>query len=471
MLFYLFLSFLSISDFVFARILILFFICRLLLILIFLLLVLLCRSHNFQSGQVPIYHGGKRTLEPLEISKRPLTPSAGFDLDHVLSFIDSSYVTLWLERAQQNLAMLREWYKDTENVLLFSHFWLSEMPNKDRRDLVELEGDVLLDEFRMALQTGFDGGSVNDEDLISLRRAVFSEYPDIFFSDAGMGCLDLLHILGTDPIHWVQTTEQGTVLNHPYHELLGSVKCTTVNAELRQWLLSLRGFCLVSMLNAIIGFFKNFSVMQVAEGLPRPGTSAGSRHIHQAVNHDSVPQTPSSFSSSTLPGKNHDDSDKQDVRESADLLSKRLKAAVVLGDIRPQIPLCINPKKPLAPIPSSISQVGKNLQASSTQSSQRPARDVLNGCLSSKIASSSLSTCRPSTAGGTRMYIGAVDEAFDAVKLGHTDVLYYYLSRNLVSLSSVDGLGRSLLFLAALHKHEQVVQFLLENKHGIDLNV
>ena len=50
-----------------------------------------------------------------------------------------------------------------------------------------------------------------------------------------------------------------------------------------------------------------------------------------------------------------------------------------------------------------------------------------------------------------------------AARLGHADVLFYFLERGLVRVADTDALGRSLLFIAALHNHMDVASLLLSN--------
>jgi ankyrin repeat protein len=55
-----------------------------------------------------------------------------------------------------------------------------------------------------------------------------------------------------------------------------------------------------------------------------------------------------------------------------------------------------------------------------------------------------------------------------AARLGHADVLFYYLERSLVPLDAEDSLGRTLLFVACLHDRMDVAQLMLTNT-GSDL--
>ena len=49
-------------------------------------------------------------------------------------------------------------------------------------------------------------------------------------------------------------------------------------------------------------------------------------------------------------------------------------------------------------------------------------------------------------------------------------MLFYALSRGRVAPDAVDGMGRSLLFVAAVHQRHATVQFLLDNARFFDLD-
>ena len=485
-------------------------------------------------------YGRKRTLAPLAHAPRPTTPAAGFSLDDMLAFLDQSFVTLWLRRTQLHLKRLREWYSKEDNVLFFSHFWLAEMPDKDRQELIDMEGAVLLDELGMALQSGMDEGAVSQEDVVRLRNAVCSEYPNAFFADAGMGCLDLVHILSCAETALTDAVSSRGSGARPFQSLLSAIKCNTQNAEYQQFLLAMRGFCLVSLVHAIVSFFDNLTTVQVAEGFARPGTSRGVRRPHLSATEQSKSEEELAGRwkrSTAATGSHHAEEQHSSGRNSragsGTLLDQQLTHAepstgtsganAATGadaqDTQPQPgTYTLNPHKPLAPIPSTSvpatpvkppgtplhptsSRVRAVLQraeermaskAGATQAatagrgegqrgdsaSSHPRRSGSGGSGdgnrgdrgSSSSSDADADAQRPTTAVGARTFEGAVDEAFRAVKHGHTDVLYYYLTRGLVALDSRDGLGRTLLFVAALHRHADVVQFLLENKHQFDIN-
>lgn len=79
------------------------------------------------------------------------------------------------------------------------------------------------------------------------------------------------------------------------------------------------------------------------------------------------------------------------------------------------------------------------------------------------------SASRPQSTGGSLPSSESAAEAFTAAKLGHDDVLYYLLSRGIIAPNMVDGLGRTLLFVAVAHNQPTVVELLLANTGQIDV--
>ncbi len=61
-------------------------------------------------------------------------------------------------------------------------------------------------------------------------------------------------------------------------------------------------------------------------------------------------------------------------------------------------------------------------------------------------------------------------QAFQAVHLGHTDVLHYLLANRIVPVHVTDSLGRTLLFVAVLYKQYDCACFLLENVEMVDID-
>ena len=85
-------------------------------------------------------------------------------------------------------------------------------------------------------------------------------------------------------------------------------------------------------------------------------------------------------------------------------------------------------------------------------------------------AASSSAVVRPTTALLSQTSDAFVNAAYRAAKLGFTEVVHYLVSRGLVGLDAVDGLGRTLLIVAVLNNKIELVEFLLENVELFDID-
>lgn len=77
---------------------------------------------------------------------------------------------------------------------------------------------------------------------------------------------------------------------------------------------------------------------------------------------------------------------------------------------------------------------------------------------------------RPGTSAGARTADPTTESAFAAAKLGFGDVIFYMLSRGMVMPDVVDGLGRTLIFVAVTHRKLDVTKFILENASLFDID-
>ena len=77
---------------------------------------------------------------------------------------------------------------------------------------------------------------------------------------------------------------------------------------------------------------------------------------------------------------------------------------------------------------------------------------------------------RPGTSAGARTADPTTESAFAAAKLGFGDVIFYMLSRGMVVPDVVDGLGRTLIFVAVTHRKLDVTKFILENASLFDID-
>eukprot|EP00049_Salpingoeca_infusionum_P015330 m.296718 g.296718 ORF g.296718 m.296718 type:complete len:475 (-) comp15858_c1_seq6:3288-4712(-) len=365
----------------------------------------------------PIKYSRKRQLKPLDPLQRPTTPASGaFDLDIALAVFDASYLPGWLEAAKGQLATFRKWYTGGDNAVLFGHFWMSEIEEDRRGELLQMEYCNLIELLTLAFEDALSRNQITTESVEQVATAVLHEFPRTFYEDGGTGCLDLMAVLASSE-------------TDPYRRLLANIRCKTTNQQNKQWLLALRTVFLVGLISAIQEFFADLTNIQAEQGLQRPGTSQGSRHLAKLGSGRT--RRPISPSLSTNP--------------STTSAAQPDSHASAIGSPLPSIATPTFSKlTPLAP----IQRTGISSASAQTLDSDRP------------------STSKSKGKGGS----GGLEEAHKAVRLGHADVLFYLASRSLVSFDEVDSKGRSLLFIAVVHNQLEVVQLLLENLEYVDLD-
>lgn len=185
------------------------------------------------------------------------------NFDEVLTYIDASVVSEWLNRANRLLKKMIKWHQDNselsfcqttnliqyESFILFCNFWLGnnetiKFTDKQRRSLIEMEYHIIKEEVMQAFQIGLDSQSISMNNINQLLKAVFKEYPIQMLSFRGPYLfLDFVDILCSDR-------------DNEYKSLLSDVKCRTINKQYAQWLLSIRSFALINMCWSIIKFYK-----------------------------------------------------------------------------------------------------------------------------------------------------------------------------------------------------------------------
>jgi hypothetical protein len=195
----------------------------------------------------------------------PLNKREG-NFDDLLTYIDASVVSEWLNRANRSLKKMSTWHRDNnrifndsnnnknnflnyESFIQFANFWLgysntANLSEKQRRSLIEMEYSIICDEVMQAFQVGLDSQQISVRDVHELLKAVFKEYPLQLLSFRGPYLiLDFIDILSSDR-------------QNDYKNLLSDVKCRTINKQYAQWLLSIRSFALINMCYSIIKFYK-----------------------------------------------------------------------------------------------------------------------------------------------------------------------------------------------------------------------
>jgi len=210
-------------------------------------------------------------IKPLDdqlLTAKANAPIENGNFDEILTYIDASNVSDWLNRSNRLLKKLFKWHQDGsmlyqhrenkksslkyESFILFANFWLGsneqiKFTDKQRRQLLQMEYSIIVDEVTQAFQVGIDSQKVSMSDVNRLMRAVFKEYP-----------LQLLSFRGTYMIlNFIDTL--GSDRHDDYKTLLSDVKCRTSNKQCAQWLLSIRSFALINLCWSVIKFYmKNF---------------------------------------------------------------------------------------------------------------------------------------------------------------------------------------------------------------------
>ncbi|XP_032658055.1 protein FAM220A isoform X2 [Chelonoidis abingdonii] len=189
---------------------------------------------------VPLPHIGKKM--PPHLSEPRLNLSAAVSskdsshllfspergrLDKVFNHFDSTSVIDWLEKAYNSISDLGVWCCTGDNFVHFAHFWLSELQYNQKRQLLELEMDIIEDELQLAFLEKLDS-ELEPSDLHSILAATLSEYPMGLLSNQ-KPCifLDYLNVMSSE-----QTTA--------YKKMLSSIKYTTNNPQFYKALVSTR---------------------------------------------------------------------------------------------------------------------------------------------------------------------------------------------------------------------------------------
>ncbi|KAF7243025.1 Small integral membrane protein 10-like protein 2A, partial [Varanus komodoensis] len=201
---------------------------------------------------VPLPHIGKKmppylsdTANGAAFSKESLgllfSPESD-PFEKIFNSFDSTVVTGWLQRAHNFISKMGLWSLSGDNFVRFAHFWLSELQDNQKQQLLELEMGVIEDEVRLAFLGGSDSKKFPPSDLNCVLAAALSEYPTGLVNNQNpfifLDCLNLMSSANTPE----------------YKEMLSSIQCATKNPQIAQWLLAMRAFALASLWLAIVKF-------------------------------------------------------------------------------------------------------------------------------------------------------------------------------------------------------------------------
>jgi hypothetical protein len=169
------------------------------------------------------------------------------NFDQMLTYIDASIVSEWLNRSNRHLNDMYSWLEASkcEAFIHFSNFWLTKINDKQRRDLINMEYSIIVEEISQAFLVGIESDKLTHKDVTNLLKAVFKEYPLALLSFRGLYLLlDYIDVLCSDR-------------KDEYKKLLSDVKCRTLNKQYAQWLLSIRSFALINICSAVIKFYRD----------------------------------------------------------------------------------------------------------------------------------------------------------------------------------------------------------------------
>nr|XP_020655199.1 receptor-interacting serine/threonine-protein kinase 4-like [Pogona vitticeps] len=203
---------------------------------------------------VPLPHIGKKRLpHPREAvngaaSSKEL-PGLLFSpekdlFEKIFQYFDPARATGWLERAQNLISEMGEWSRFGDNYVRFAHFWLAELQDVQKQQLLELEMGVIEDEVSLAFLEGLDSTEFQSSELNSVLAAALSEYSlALVYNQNPFIFLDYLSLMSSAD-------------TAGYKEMLSNIQYTTKNPQIAEWLLAIRAFALASLWHAIVKFYK-----------------------------------------------------------------------------------------------------------------------------------------------------------------------------------------------------------------------
>ena len=204
-------------------------------------------SSSLFSRELPKSSGSKSTANAQVVN-----------FDHMLTYLDATIVSEWLLNSNEVVGEMTKWCHQKENYVQFAHFWLSEMPQLQRQEILKLEYSIVMDQFNLAFAPGRDVNQIKYKDIVHFTQAVFREYPANLFSSKGSYTfLNYLDILTSE-----RTSE--------YRKLLTDVRCSTRIRQHAQWTLACRAFCLVSVWSAVLKFYRTLQSDTSGNSLPQP---------------------------------------------------------------------------------------------------------------------------------------------------------------------------------------------------------
>ncbi|XP_074866908.1 protein FAM220A [Carettochelys insculpta] len=164
-------------------------------------------------------------------------------LDKVFNHFDNTSATDWLEEAYSSISDLGIWCRTGDNFVRFAHFWLTELQYNQKQQLLQLEMDIIENELQLAFLEKLDS-ELQPPDLHSILAATLSEYPmGLLINQKSYIFLDYLNLMSSEQTSGCK-------------KMLSSIKYTTNNPRVTQWLLAVRACALANLWHAVVKFYK-----------------------------------------------------------------------------------------------------------------------------------------------------------------------------------------------------------------------
>ncbi|XP_054849433.1 salivary gland specific protein SAGSIN1 isoform X1 [Eublepharis macularius] len=181
-----------------------------------------------------------------------LSPPEPDALEKVFCCLDHTLAADWLRKAHSLIRDLGTWSCCGDNFVQFAHFWLSELQQNQKQQLLELEMGIIKNELRLALLQGSDSKELQPFDFNAILASALSEYPtELVSSQSSCVFLDYLNFMALD-----QTPG--------YKKMLSSIQYASKNLQIAQWLLVIRAFVLANLWHAIVKFYKALVSTQIS---------------------------------------------------------------------------------------------------------------------------------------------------------------------------------------------------------------
>lgn len=169
--------------------------------------------------------------------------TAGGTAEEVVARIDKEYLKELLAQSSSSLTALSLWWADPVKACKFMHFWLKEIDEMKRLELLQMEYSIVREEVQALFAVPLATGDVKVTNTHGLLHAVLHEYPSAFCGANGRKVvIDVICLLASEK-------------RDEFKKLLTDVHLSSKSKPAIESFLSLRSFGLVSMMHSIVCFF------------------------------------------------------------------------------------------------------------------------------------------------------------------------------------------------------------------------